>query len=75
MSDNLRRFYAIWQCLKKLYPAEPKGNQVRHLRTLAAMINGIVGSRSSHLPKIAESTADKTKLESRIKKISPIFEK
>jgi len=69
MSDNLRRFCAIHQCLKSLYPTVPKGNLARQLNTLSALISGIVGSRSPHLSKIAESIVDDTKAESRIKKI------
>jgi len=73
MSDNLRRFYAIRQCLNQLYPTPPKGNFARHLTTLAALISGIVGSRSTNLPKIAESVVSDTKAESRIKKILPVY--
>ena len=69
MSDNLRRFYSIRQCLNQLYPTPPTGNLARHLTTLAAMISGIVGSRSTNLPKIADFVADDTKPESRVKKI------
>ena len=50
MSDNLRRYRAIRQALKQCYPGEPKGNMARHLNTLAALISGIVGSKSSQLP-------------------------
>jgi hypothetical protein len=54
--------------LKKLYPGEPQGNLARHLNTLAAMISGIVGSKSTNLPAMAEKAPDKTKKESREKK-------
>ena len=72
MSDNLRRFHAIHQNLKSFYPTVPKGNKARQLKTLAAMISGIVGSKSPHLPKIADSVVEDTKTESQIKKISSI---
>ena len=49
MSDNLRRFYSIRQCLNQLYPTPLTGNLARPLTTLAAMISGIVGSRSTRL--------------------------
>lgn len=75
MSDNLRRFCAIHQCLKSLYPTHPQGNLARRLKTLAALISGIVGSRSPHLPKIADAVVDDAKAESRIKKILPAVEK
>ena len=74
MSDNLRRFSAIHQCLNQLYPTPPTGNLARQLTTLAALISGIVGSKSCNLPKVAEYVADDTKAESRIKKILPVFE-
>lgn len=67
MSDNLRRFNAIKKALTNLYPFEPKGNLSRRLHTLAAMINGIVGSSSSKLPNIADKQVDNNKNESRIK--------
>lgn len=70
MSDNLRRFRSIHRRLKKLYPFEPKGNLARHLRTLAAMMSGIVGSKSSNLPKIAAKVVDSSKPESRVKTFS-----
>jgi hypothetical protein len=53
-SDNVRRYRAIREGLKTLYPSEPQGNLARHLNTLAALISGIVGSRSTNLPKVAE---------------------
>ncbi|MFQ6084645.1 MAG: transposase [Candidatus Aminicenantia bacterium] len=67
MSDNLRRFSAIKKALKNLYPGEPKGNLARRLHTLAAMINGIVGGKSTNLPKIASKNVDNNKDESRVK--------
>ena len=70
MTDNLRRFRAIFKYLKNIYPTEPKGNLLRRLYTLAAMINGIVGSNSSNLPKIAAKQVDNNKNESRIKSYS-----
>ena len=45
MSDNRHRYRAIKKAIKQLYPTEPKGNQARHLQTLAAMVSGIVGSK------------------------------
>jgi len=67
MSDNLRRFRTIFKYLKKSYPTEPKGNLLRRLHTLAALINGIVASNSSNLPKIAAKQVDTIKNESRVK--------
>ena len=70
MSDNIRRYRSIRRGLAELYPCEPKGNLARHLNTLAAMISGIVGSKSSNLPHIATKVADSRKPESRVKTFS-----
>ena len=68
MSDNRKRYRTIKQSLKQLYPHEPTGNQARHLTTLAALISGIVGSRSCQLPDIASKVPDGNKKESRVKR-------
>jgi len=70
MSDNRRRYRAIRDAIKQLYPTEPKGNTARNLNTLAALISGIVGSKSTNLPAIAGKVPDGTKKESRVKKFS-----
>ena len=68
MSDNLRRYRAIRDALTQGYPGEPKGNRARHVTTLAALISGIVASKSTQLPKIATQVPDGTKPESRVKR-------
>ncbi|MBN1933553.1 MAG: hypothetical protein JW934_02750 [Anaerolineae bacterium] len=68
MSDNLRRYRAIRDALKSLYPREPQGNLARHLHTLAAIVSGIVGSRRTTLPDMASKVPDRTRSESRVKK-------
>jgi hypothetical protein len=73
MSDNLRRYRAIHNALKQAYPAEPKGNVARHLHTLAALISGIVGSKSTQLPTIATKVPDGIKPESRVKRFAAIL--
>jgi hypothetical protein len=70
VSDNRRRFRAIRDGLRRLYPAEPKGNFARHLNTLAGLISGIVGSRRVNLPAIAAKVPDGTKKESRVKRFA-----
>ena len=70
MSDNLRRYRAIHDALRQWYPDEPTGNGARHLSTLAALISGIVASKSCHLPHIAMKVPDGTKHESRIKRFT-----
>ena len=49
MRDNLRRYRAIRDALIQWYPGQPTGTVARHLTTLAALINGIVGSKSPQL--------------------------
>ena len=70
MSDNLHRYRAIRNALTQTYPAQPTGNLARHLNTLAALISGIVGSKSSQLPHIATKVPDGTKPESRVKRFT-----
>jgi hypothetical protein len=70
MSDNLRRYRAIRTALIQAYPVQPTGNFARHLQTLAALISGIVGSKSTHLPHMATKVPDGTKPESRSKRFA-----
>ena len=74
MRDNLRRYCAIRNALKQAYPAQPKGNLARHLNTLAALISGIVGSKSTQLPHIAAKVPNGTKPESRVKHFARWFD-
>jgi hypothetical protein len=50
MLDNLRRYRAIREALPQWYPGQPTGRVARHLATLAALISGIVGSKSTQPP-------------------------
>lgn len=70
MSDNRTRYRAIKKALKQLYPSAPKGNLARHLDTLAGLISGIVGSKSTNLPHIASRVPDETDPHSRVKRFS-----
>jgi hypothetical protein len=70
MSDNLRRYRAIRNALRQAYPTSPTGNFARHLQTLAALISGIVGSKSTQLPTLATKVPDGTKPESRVKRFA-----
>jgi len=67
MRDNLRQYRAIQAALRQGYPGEPKGQLARHFTTLAALISGIVASKSTQLPKIAIHVPDRHKVESRVK--------
>ena len=72
MGDNKTRYREIRNSLEKSYPTQPKGNFSRNLNTLAAMISGIVGSKSTQLPKIAAKVAEEikpTSVEKRIKRL------
>jgi hypothetical protein len=70
MSDNLRQYRAIREALIQGYPGEPTGWLARHLTTLAALISGIVASKSTQLPKIAAKVPDRAKPESRVKRFT-----
>jgi hypothetical protein len=70
MSDNLRQYRAIRKVLTQGYPGEPQGQRARHLTTLAALISGIVASKSTQLPHIAVKVPDSTKPESRVKRFA-----
>jgi hypothetical protein len=70
MSDNLRRYRAIWDALAQGYPGHPTGTMARHLMTLAALISGIVASQRTQLPHIAAKVPDGTKPESRVKRFA-----
>lgn len=70
MSDNLRRYRAIREALTQGYPGELHGRGVRHLTTLAALISGIVGGKSTQLPHIATKVPDGTTPESRVKRFT-----
>ena len=70
MSDNLRRYRAIREALTQCYPGEISGRMAQHLTTLAALISGIVGSRSSQMPSIAAKIPDRAQPESRVKRLS-----
>ena len=69
MSDNLRRYFAIQTALKSLRPTEPKGNVARHLKTLAMLVSGILGSQKCHLPAIARKVPTGSKVQSRIRRM------
>jgi len=70
MSDNLRRYRAIRDALTPWSPGQPTGTGARHLTTLAALLSGIVGSKSTQLPSVATKIPDGAKPESRVKRLT-----
>ena len=70
MSDNLRRYRVIRDALIQGYPGKLNGHVARHFTTLAALISGIVGSKSTQLPHIATKVPDSQKPESRVKRFA-----
>ena len=70
MSDNHRRYRAIREALTQCYPGEISARMTQHLTVLAAFISRIVGGKRSQLPSIATKIADRSKPESRIKRLS-----
>ena len=68
--DNYRRYQVVMAALKQFYPEEPQGNLARHLKTLAWLISGIVGSQRTNYRAIAKKAPDGNKVESRIKRFS-----
>ena len=70
MSDNLRRYRAIRDALTQGYPGQPTGTVVRHLTTLAALISGIVGGKSTQLPHSATQVPESHQPESRVKRFA-----
>jgi Transposase DDE domain len=53
-----KRFQAVRNSLRTLFPGEPLGHLASRLNTLAALVSGIVGSKSTNLPGIATKVPD-----------------
>ena len=70
MRANLRRYRAIRAALTQGYPGQPSGTIARHWMTLAALISGIVGSKSTPLPTMATKVPAGTKPERRVKRFA-----
>jgi hypothetical protein len=70
MSDNLRRYRAIRHAFTQASPTPPTGHFARHVQTLAALISGIVGGKSTQLPHIATKVPDGHRPESRVKRFA-----
>ena len=70
MSDNLRRYHAIRDAFTQWYPGQPTGTVARHLTTLAALMSGIVGSKSPQRPSVATTIPDGATPASRVKRLT-----
>jgi hypothetical protein len=70
MSANLRRYHALHHALGHASPAPPPGHLARHLSPLAALISGIVGSKSTPLPTSAAQVSNGTTPASRVKRLA-----
>ena len=70
MSDHRRRYRALRDALIPGDPGEPTGTVARHVTPLAALISGIVGSKSPQLPHSATKGPDSTQAESRGKRFA-----
>lgn len=55
MSDTHRRYCAIKAALRQVIAVRPDSHAEQHLNTLTALICGIVGSRHTQLPRIADA--------------------
>ena len=60
MRDNLRRYRAIRDAFTPWSPGQPTGTVARHLTTLAALLSGIVGSKSPQRPSVATKIPEGT---------------
>jgi hypothetical protein len=72
--DTLRRYHAIRHARVHASPAPPTGPFARHLSTLAALISGIVGSKSPPLPTSAAKVPNGTPPERRVKRCARWFD-
>src|SRR5438093_6251504 len=70
MRDNPRRYRAIRDAFTQGSPGQPSGTVARHLSTLAALLSGIVGSKSTQLPHSAAKVLNGTKPDSRVKRFA-----
>lgn len=70
MRDTLRRYCAIRDACRPWSPGQPTGTVARHWTTLAALISGIVGSKSPPLPSVATTIPAGTTPESRLQRLT-----
>ena len=73
MNNCTHIYREVKKFLKQLYPSEPKGNLVRNMNTLTAMITGIIIGKDTQLPKIAANVPELIKLTSTEKRIKRLI--
>jgi hypothetical protein len=74
MSDNFKRYNCIKTGLRQLLPKGLKPNELKMLDHLAKLINGIIGSGHTQLPKIAAKDPRAIKTESKIASLKRLLE-
>jgi hypothetical protein len=74
MSDNFKRYNCIKTGIRQLLPKRLNANQLKMLDHLAKLINGIIGSGHTQLPKIAAKDPRAIKTESKIKTLKRLVE-
>lgn len=70
MSDSHKRYDSIRKALCVLWSEEAKGKTAKQMNVLASMICGIVGSKRTNYPSIANQAPGGIRLESKVKAYS-----
>lgn len=73
MSDNFQRYNCIKKGLMQLLPKRLSGRELQRLDELAKLVNGIVASSHSQLPKIALKDPTGIKTESKVVKLKRLI--
>jgi hypothetical protein len=73
MSNTQYRQKSVRQALNTFYPCPPQGNHSRRLDGLAALINGIVASKSCRLSACASECSGDSKTASRTRNLERVL--
>ena len=74
MSDNFKRYNCTKVGLRQLLPKGLSAHQLRLLDNLARLINGIIGSSHTQLPKLAAKDPRAIKTESKIASLKRLID-
>ena len=74
MSDNFKRYNCIKLGLRQLLPKGLSAHQLRLLDNLARLINGIIGSGHTQLPKVAAKDPRAIKTESKVASLKRLID-